>query len=275
MGALTAGRQDRYGRYSVLLSLLALVIVPVFSAQGVFAQVENEKPLAEIRYPDSWWGSAYLQVLNYQPLIFSRDEDFGLEPPLANDSEAVRKELDDLKQLAKTERTEETVTRIIWENEGVSVKDMFAHAGLFVSADNDKANELIDMLDEEILYFLMKEKQHYARPRPNQLDPSIETVIPNPAHAAYPSGHAAQSYMVALLLSYMDSENKDRYIGLANEIAHRREIAGVHYASDTQAGQKMAQAMFDRLLAIPDFEKKLQLAAKSYIKPSATGEAKE
>lgn len=280
MGVHTASTSRSFGRRGVMLSLLcACLAVPVtfgiFSFEDAFAQENDGKNLAEMRYPDSWWGSAYLQVLNYQPLIFSRDEDFGVKPPPANDSDTVREEIVYLKEVAKTERTEETLSRISWENEGVAVVDMFDHSGVYIKSGNENMTALIDMVNGDLLYFIMKAKQHYGRPRPNQIDSSIQTAIPNPAHAAYPSGHAAQSYMVALLLSYADPENRDSYIGLAKEIAHRREIAGVHYPSDTKAGQELAQAMFDRLLALPDFEKKLQLAAKSYIKPPAAGAAKE
>ena len=101
------------------------------------------------------------------------------------------------------------------------------------------------MPDLETLIFLFKEE--FNRVRPSFLDPTLSTVIEVPGHPAYPSGHATQSYFIALIMSTLNPEEKDTYIQDAYRIAHNREIAGVHYPSDSEAGRILAQAVYDVL----------------------------
>jgi membrane-associated phospholipid phosphatase len=110
--------------------------------------------------------------------------------------------------------------------------------------------------------------QHFKRlddrRRPSQLCPALRPPIEVPGHAAYPSGHATQSFLIARCLaaavaggpSALASEALD---ALANRIARNREIAGVHYPSDTAAGRDLAAQLFAALDGVATF--KAQLAA--------------
>lgn len=228
----------------------------------------NEYPkLAEITFDEASWAPDLLSIIDKGTMILPADTDFKLDPPPANDSEDVAKELDFLKEITKTERTPETMQRIEWENKGVAAIDIFTQEGLFLAGDNTKTRALIDMVDKDHSYFIMKYKHQFNRARPSQLAPDLELAIPNPRHAAYPSGHASQTYMVALILTYMDPENKDRYFAMAHDIAHRREIAGVHYPSDSAAGVALAQEVFDAFMALPVFQKKMEDTKITFVKP--------
>jgi membrane-associated phospholipid phosphatase len=113
-------------------------------------------------------------------------------------------------------------------------------------------------------------KYHWKRPRPSQLSPALIPPIAVPGHASYPSGHATQSYLVSLLLAgdlpthpVMPSQVSmslnptstatsgtpadsllDR---LAERVARHREVLGVHYRSDSEAGRHLAIATFSLL----------------------------
>jgi hypothetical protein len=85
----------------------------------------------------------------------------------------------------------------------------------------------------------------YRRPRPSQLRPGLMPPVPVPGHPAYPSGHATQATLAALCLR---AALPPKYNGLARaalrlaaRIARNREIAGVHYPSDSAAGQRLAR----------------------------------
>ena len=95
-------------------------------------------------------------------------------------------------ELAKTMRTPDTLERIEYENSGVRAHDMFVHEGL-IDEENYKTLLLLEIIDNDHMYFILERKKHFERPRPSEIDPTLETAIPNPPHAAYPSGHAAQS----------------------------------------------------------------------------------
>ena len=109
-------------------------------------------------------------------------------------------------------------------------------------------------------------KRKFKAPRPAQLYPALIPVIPTPNHPAYPSGHSCQSYLIPYLLSLIltagsegaeemfkaddngtPNGEKEKCHGIffpamafAQRIAVNREVAGVHFASDSAAGRKLA-----------------------------------
>ena len=108
--------------------------------------------------------------------------------------------------------------------------------------DTNKINKYTYYLNnvlDPILYHL---KNKYDRIRPQfceenlRLKESIERIhLPN--HAAYPSGHAATVYF----LYYM--EPTKRNMEIADRIAINREIATLHYPSDTHFGKFIGYSM--------------------------------
>ena len=86
-------------------------------------------------------------------------------------------------------------------------------------------------------------KKHFDRVRPSYLDPRIRPCIEVPGHASYPSGHATEAFSIGLVLGRADPCHAQEYMRVAFEIARNREMAGVHYQSDTQAGNRLARAL--------------------------------
>ncbi len=144
---------------------------------------------------------------------------------------------------------------------------------LVTAASDERADALADILsqsDEFISYFLnmmtarpgaypyttkvlgiaslvgtfvaMYFKNLYSRPRPSQLCPALLPPIEVPGHASFPSGHSTQAHLMALcmndVLNGLPQQNTmiDDLWTLADCIARNREIAGLHYPSDTAAG---------------------------------------
>jgi membrane-associated phospholipid phosphatase len=102
-------------------------------------------------------------------------------------------------------------------------------------------------------YAVLYYKGLYNRPRPSQLCPALLPPIPVPGHASWPSGHATQAWLKALLIEYVLDEvpisqlsGADRAVlssnlrTLATRVARNREIAGLHYPTDSAAGRKLA-----------------------------------
>jgi hypothetical protein len=75
-----------------------------------------------------------------------------------------------------------------------------------------------------------------------------------PAHPSYPSGHATMAYAVAYLLSEIDPAKAGDFVRAAKSVAYNRELAGVHYPSDSEAGRILAKHLVGKLLAEPDFK---------------------
>lgn len=87
-------------------------------------------------------------------------------------------------------------------------------------------------------------KQRFNRARPAQLAPGLYPTIVTPGHPSYPSGHAFQSRLVALILAELRPDARSQLIGQADRISINREIAGVHYPSDSTAGKALADQVF-------------------------------
>lgn len=108
------------------------------------------------------------------------------------------------------------------------------------------------------LFMQMRWKAHYKRPRPTHLCPALMPPIVAPGHASYPSGHATQSHLMALCMAdvfdllpeprktQMAATGTDLWV-LADRIARNRELAGVHYPSDSRGGVELAQAIHPHL----------------------------
>lgn len=148
---------------------------------------------------------------------------------------------------------------------------------LVIAAAEERADALADILsqsDEFISYFLnmmtarpgaypyttkvlgiaslvgtfvaMYFKNLYSRPRPSQLCPALLPPIEIPGHASFPSGHSTQAHLMALCTNDVfnglpqQSTMVDDLWTLADCIARNREIAGLHYPSDSDAGEAIA-----------------------------------
>lgn len=253
---------SRFFRVCACFAVLAAPVTPVFAADDA-----SGKPVVnDIEFPIGTWNPSLLAMLESGPKILSRDVVFDVADPALNDSELTRRELDYLLELQKSERSDDEVTRIMWEHKGPKAHEIFMNEGL-LRENNYKTDQLMRMIDVDHSYFILERKKHFARPRPSQLEEGLNLVLSNPGHAAYPSGHSSQTYMVALVLSDFDPENAQIYKQFAYDIAHRREIAGFHYTSDSIAGRKLAVDVLAKLRENAVFEKKYQDAKAAYIKP--------
>jgi membrane-associated phospholipid phosphatase len=118
-------------------------------------------------------------------------------------------------------------------------------------------------------------KNKFQRPRPSQLSPNLMPPIEVPGHASYPSGHATEAYSIALILkAVLDKaaattavvpSQPDPLIRLAQRIARNREILGLHYPSDSEAGKKIAQESMGMFLNCPTVARLVEAAAAEWV----------
>jgi membrane-associated phospholipid phosphatase len=92
-----------------------------------------------------------------------------------------------------------------------------------------------------------------------------------PGHASYPSGHATQSQLIAECVKLalpapatnpLTAALSADLDALATRIARNREIAGLHYPSDSDAGRSLAAGIVPLLnsAAVPTFTAALAAA---------------
>lgn len=244
----------------------ALCFLTVHPAHAEDAAVSGtvSPALADAKFPIENWDPLVLAALERGPGLLPADTDFGVAPPPANISPETEADLDAMRRYEKHLRTPEQLALIHAENEMTRMYEPYEKTGLFVSASNKKTVDLIDMAQIDLSYFVIKAKQDLMRIRPNGLAPDLNLVFDNPGHPAYPSGHATQGYMTALILSALDPAHEAQYKALGHDIGLRREIAGVHYPSDSVAGRALAQGVFDKLMEVPAFKEQFEDAKSSF-----------
>lgn len=134
----------------------------------------------------------------------------------------------------KSQRTKERLSQIkaesldplplFWLRAGLDPAAYPAHSRWIIEAVVDTEAVLLDL------------KRRFNRRRPSAVLPEISPVIPLPPHAAYPSGHATQAVVIARLLSKLAPAASGDLMEFAFRVGRNREVAGVHYLSDTTAG---------------------------------------
>jgi acid phosphatase (class A) len=250
----------------VYLILLLFLTWPLYAG-------EWKNSIDDIKFPNSGWSEGILGRFDQGPSYLPENVLDGVVAPFtANSSTETRQELDVLLQLQATARTPATIARIELE-EGLQEGNWLRFiARDFITdfAPYPLTQKLLLVAKQEADYFVIREKLKYKRARPSQLEPKLSLLITMPPHAAYPSGHAMAAETLALVMQMVDPAHADLYKKSSREIAHRREIAGVHYASDSAAGQKLAAALVTELFKLPEFEKLLEEAKGEFIKTPLT-----
>lgn len=103
-------------------------------------------------------------------------------------------------------------------------------------------------------------KRHFDRPRPSAVDDNVKPIAGRPGGPSYPSGHATFAYIEAILLAYMEPNRASAIFNRAEQYSYGREISGVHYPTDLEAGQISASVIANVLLHEPRFRADLSRA---------------
>ncbi len=86
-------------------------------------------------------------------------------------------------------------------------------------------------------------KRKFSRLRPNQVAPWLRPFLGNPAHLSYPSNHSFQMFSVAEVMTRLLPElpGTTELFYVAQRVGENREMAGIHYASDSYVGRELAR----------------------------------
>lgn len=85
--------------------------------------------------------------------------------------------------------------------------------------------------------------------RPNQVDTTIETVIPTPHFPAYPAGHGVVAGCAEVVLSYFFPKEKKKLNEIAEDGALSRLYAGVHFNIDNEEGLRLGRQIGNYVVA--------------------------
>ena len=106
--------------------------------------------------------------------------------------------------------------------------------------------------DKKIAAKLIKEsapvilelKKYHNRPRPYDLDSSLKAIKMKSMNTpSYPSGHSAQSMLIASVLK--DKYGKEKaFMQTAKNISDSRNIAHAHFPSDSKNGNELGKKLY-------------------------------
>jgi acid phosphatase (class A) len=181
-------------------------------------------------------------------------------PPVG--SAQARSELDELLRM-QAQRTPAQAARARADAE-VSIfrfADALGSPAQFTAPHLPRTTALFDELGEDESAVVGPVKDEFARPRPFTVEPRLQPSVPRSRTGSYPSGHAAWAYTVALVLADMVPERRQQILERADEYAHNRNVGGVHYPSDVDAGHLAATAIAAMLFACTPFQRDETAAA--------------
>jgi acid phosphatase (class A) len=200
--------------------------------------------------------------------------DFKIPDPPANSSEQTRAELNYLLALQNLRTSLEVESSLkmagIYYNVRTKPEDStyqqyrnnlfhIGHSiGTWFNPDNLPVTaNFVANVWKDASYFIWSLKFKYARVRPVVLDKDINN-LEETDWGAYPSGHAANSYINAYLYQELAPQFTDMFIKDAYDMAHSREILGVHYPSDSESSRIFARQFVNMLFTnekfLKDFE---------------------
>ena len=96
-------------------------------------------------------------------------------------------------------------------------------------------------------------KKKYGRQRPYLRDAALKPCLGRVGGLSYPSGHAAESRLLALVLGDVAPASRAVFLASSERAALNRVIGGVHHPSDIEAGKLLGNAVYAEMLRQPAF----------------------
>ena len=93
-------------------------------------------------------------------------------------------------------------------------------------------------------------KTYHNRTRPAEIAKNYNidldvTDLSSAKTKAYPSGHSAQGLLIALVLSDMYPQLRNKLMKAAENISDSRNVGRLHYASDSKAGKDLGLKLYE------------------------------
>jgi acid phosphatase (class A) len=98
-------------------------------------------------------------------------------------------------------------------------------------------------------------KDRVQRPRPFVSHPQIQVCLPPESSWSFPSGHSAFFRSAAVLLADLVPERRERLLAVGLLGGTSRNICGLHYPSDVEAGQRLGEAAALQILTSPQWQR--------------------
>lgn len=195
-----------------------------------------------------------------------------IPPPPAADSLVERAEIEVILnlQLARTSAQAARAQKI--QNEDVFFFGADVLGDWFTSANLPKTGRFFAQLREDFTPVGHVTKKTFARRRPPFQDARIKPCVEFSDTSSYPSGHATQSAMWAVLLSEIFPDHAAGFAARAAETRWYRVLGGAHHPTDVEAGRVLGEAEARELLKNPAVQEaisELRIEAAHFLQKKA------
>jgi hypothetical protein len=175
-----------------------------------------------------------------------------MRPP-SNTSTQVKDELNQIidkhyQSKAETENFELEVSKPA-KLQDLNILKSFIKLAEELGLADDITKKKLESLKDDAATIILNMKYKFNRPRPVQLM-DYHGVEFKPADfktsdtPSYPSGHAFQGTLIAMVLSEIFPQHAEEFMKLGESIGDNRVVFGVHYPSDHYAGIELAKQVF-------------------------------
>ncbi len=205
----------------------------------------------EMSYPNTAWNPDYKDYLSQEPIWAKNDWKQSIIISVPPSIEQTTKEIEAINKLRSLR--DKFQAEIDQEIELIGIYEKFYTVLDASPLTHPKMAEFMSEVFNDATIVVFYFKNRFNRARPYHYYPAIEATIDPPGHPSYPSGHAAQSYSLALALAEAFPNKRAELSNVAYSIARNREIAGVHYESDSEAGKEMAIQLIAQMKENSDF----------------------
>lgn len=181
-----------------------------------------------------------------------------VQPPPAPGSDKEKADVQAVINAAST-RTEDPIRQAVTEPK--FVRGMLASVidPNFTPKNYPVTFDFLDRMISDTNSLNAQVQAKYQRPRPYQDHPEVKRLFTVPS-SSYPSGPAATSRMLTLVLSELFGTKGTDLLHRDDILAKEGVIAGVNYPSDIVAGRALATALMFVLQDNPDFDKDMAKA---------------
>jgi len=218
-------------------------------------------------FPEGYWSSRHLAIAALGEFVLANDSGVkwdGLKGLLDTFYPTPAKVVDELKELVElVEYRSGVMSEAMAQRQNIAA--YWRGVLMFNKGSHPATCRLIGIARTVGQFQVMHYKRIYNRERPSQLSPSLLPPINPPGHASFPSGHATEAYLMARCLEEVmpDAAKKPPVTAptattaapgpvyfyerlgsplqhMARRIARNREVLGLHYRSDSEAGKALA-----------------------------------
>jgi membrane-associated phospholipid phosphatase len=253
----------------VLPDRVDLPFVTVDDPPGIFI---SDKRIDIQRYPDRRWSAEWRAWYALSEYVATGWNKINIAPWVKTPAD-VQREIEDLVITARDERAD-ALGEIVAQHEDFA--SYFFSLLTLDPAGYPATNLLINIASIVGVFTALRFKNGVAksngyagyepRPRPSQVCPALSPPVPVPGHPSYPSGHSTEAHLIEGVLNEMFTGTAQAatmaidLAALADRIARNREIAGVHYPSDSAAGKQLANAILPYMHQMDIYKSTLPIA---------------